>query len=309
MTARASFGALGTSAVVATADDAAMSEARSLLFRDLDALDRACSRFRPDSELVRACARAGETVEVGPLLADAVAAALDAARRTDGLVDPTLGRELRAAGYDRTFALVQARTRWEIGARPERARWQEVELDRERGLLRVPRGCELDLGATAKALAADRAAHAIAARTGSGALVALGGDVSVAGPAPAGGWCVLIADDHAAPLHGSGPRVVVQAGGLATSSTAVRRWRTSAGEAHHLLHPATGLPAATPWRTVSVAGPTCLDANVASTAAVILGAGAARWLSERGLAARLAARDGGIVHVGGWPRESEAAAA
>jgi len=308
VTARASFPALGTTAVVATADDAAIDDARALLARRLDALDEACSRFRPDSELSRACRSAGRTVEVQPLLADAVAAALDAARETDGIVDPTLGRELRTAGYDRTFALVRTRGRWEIGPRPTRARWQEVELDRERGLLRVPPGCELDLGATAKALAADRAAHAIAASTGSGVLVALGGDVSVAGPVPAGGWCVLIADDHAEPLDGAGQRVVIGEGGLATSGTAVRRWRTTTGEAHHLIDPSTGLPAATPWRTVSVAAATCLDANVASTASIVLGGAAAAWLSERRLPARLVARDGGVVHVGGWPSESEAAA-
>lgn len=307
MTARAAFPALGTTAVVAVTDERALPEARDLLARELDALDRACSRFRPDSELVRANARAGEALEIGPLLADAVAAGLDAARRTGGLVDPTLGRELRAAGYDRTFALVRARARWEIGSRPARARWEDVELDRERRLLRVPRGCELDLGATAKALAADHAAAAIADRTGSGVLVALGGDVAVAGPAPAEGWCVQIADHHAAPLGGPGPRVGMHAGGLATSGTAVRRWRTSTGEAHHLIDPSTGLPAATPWRTVSVAAASCLDANVASTAAVVVGPGAALWLRERGLAARLVARDGSVVHVGGWPEEAEAA--
>jgi thiamine biosynthesis lipoprotein len=310
VTARASFPALGTTAVVAVTDAAALADARSLLARELAALDRACSRFRPDSELSRANARAGRAVEVGPLLAEAVAAALDAARLTGGLVDPTLGSELRRAGYDRPFELVRARAGWRLepGAR-RRSPWREVELDRERGLLRVPRGSELDLGATAKAFAADRAAALIARRSGAGVLVSLGGDIAVAGDAPSGGWCVQIADDHAAPLDRAGHRVAIRSGGLATSSTTVRRWRTSRGEAHHLLDPATGAPAVTPWRTVSVAAVACLDANVASTAAVVLGSGAAAWLRARLLPARLVDRDGGVVRVGGWPAEPEAAAA
>jgi len=307
MTTAHSFPALGTTALVATTSSDALGDARRILESELSELDLACSRFRPDSELVRANARAGEPVEVSALLATAVEAALDAARTTRGIVDPTLGADLRALGYDRTFALVRTRDRWTFEPRRRRsAAWQEVEVDSERLLLRVPTGCELDLGATAKAFGADRAAGRIAAETGTGVLVSLGGDVAVAGAPPPTGWSIEIADHHAAPF-GSGPRVTIRSGGLATSSTTARRWRTDRGEAHHLLDPRTGRPAATPWRTVSVAAETCLAANVASTAAIVLGDGAATWLAERGLPSRLVSEDGSVVRVGGWPLEAEAA--
>jgi FAD:protein FMN transferase len=307
VTAATSFEAIGTTATVVVTEPERLLQARTLLTWQLDELDRACSRFRSDSELAHANARAGETVPVGPLFAAVVAAALDAARDTDGLVDPTLGAQLRAAGYDRTFALVRARERWTIAAVPPRARWEGVELDSHLGILCLPRGCELDLGASAKAFAADRAARSLAAATGCGVLVSLGGDVAIAGEPPPGGWSVRIADDHTAPLDAPGPVVALPAGGLATSSTSVRRWRTDTGEAHHVLDPRTGRPARTRWRTVSVAAASCLDANVAATAALVLGDAVALWLRERALPSRLVARDGSVVVLGGWPAEAEAA--
>ena len=170
--ATASFASLGTTAVVAVTDPATLEPARALLAADLDAVDRACSRFRDDSELTWANACAGTRVPVGRVLAGAVRVALDAARSSDGLVDPTLGAQLRAAGYDRTFALVRERDGWRVGPAPARGPgWLDVELDDEQRTLLVPKGVELDLGATAKAWAADRAVRRIASATGSGALV------------------------------------------------------------------------------------------------------------------------------------------
>jgi thiamine biosynthesis lipoprotein len=274
----------------------------------LDRLDRLCSRFRTDSELARANADAGHTRPATAELRAAVADALAAAEATGGLVDPTVGRALRDAGYDRTFTLVRERERWTLRpGSPTESRWRAVVVDDDRGMLTIPDGVELDLGATAKAREADDAARELAAVLGSGVLVSLGGDVAVAGLPPGGGWCVRIADDHAAPNDVAGPLVAIHAGGLATSGTAVRRWAAGGGEAHHLIDPRTGRPAVTPWRTVSVASSSCLEANVAATAAVVSGDGAIEWLRARGAHARLVANDGAIVHVGGWPHEAEAA--
>jgi FAD:protein FMN transferase len=136
-----------------------------------------------------------------------------------------------------------------------------------------------------------------------GALVSLGGDVAVAGIPPAVGWAVRIADDHASPLVGPGPVVSIVQGGLASSGTHVRCWTTAGGELHHIVDPRTGRPADTPWRTVTVAAPSCVDANAASTAAIVLGDGAHAWLAEAGLPARLAAEDGCVTTVAGWPKE------
>ena len=165
----------------------------------------------------------------------------------------------------------------------------------------------LDLGATAKAHAADRAAASAARETGAGVLVSIGGDVAVAGPAPNGGWSVGIAHDHRATGEAVATCIALHGGGVASSGTRVRRWRTAAGSMHHIVDPRTGRPATSPWATVSVAAATCLDANTASTAAVVFGESAPEWLAGRRLPARLAAEDGRVVFVGGWPRDRAAA--
>jgi FAD:protein FMN transferase len=304
----ASFSALGTNATVAVVDHAALPTAREQLGRLLDAVDLTCSRFRADSELARVNLGAGRTISISSELTRFLRYALGAAEATDGCVDPTLGVQLRHAGYDRTFALVRERESWQVAPRTAPTpTWESVSLDETLCTVRVPRGVELDLGATAKAVAADDAATAIAAACGTGVLVSLGGDLAVAGPPPTGGWAVEIADDHAARAGSGGPTVSVTTGGLATSSTTVRRWRTDEGDAHHILDPQTGNPAATRWRTISVAASTCFDANVAATASVVLGDAALEWLRRLRVPARCVRQDGAVVTVGGWPSEVRAA--
>ena len=307
--ASADWTALGTTVSVAVAEPTGLAEARAMLADDLAALDVACSRFRSDSEIARVDAADGSPLEISALLADAVAAALDAARLTDGDVDPTVGSAIVELGYDRDFARLPA----DAPAVPVRVLavpgWRQVRLDRSRRILQVAPGVRLDLGATAKAFAADRSARRLADYLGCGVAVSLGGDVAVAGAAPEGGWPVAVQD--LPPRPGDpvvGPTTVaVTDGGLATSSTAVRRWRRGGTWMHHLVDPRTGLPASTPWRTVSVAASSCLQANTASTAAVIRGADAPRWLDALGLPARLVATDGIVTTVAGWPAESSIA--
>ena len=147
------------------------------------------------------------------------------------------------------------------------------------------------------------AAAALAAR--SGVLVSLGGDVAVAGRPPAGGWRIRVTDHHRAGDDAPGQTVAISAGGLATSGTTARRWRRGGQELHHIIDPATGQSATGPWRTVSVAAGTCVDANTASTAAIILGEGAPTWLEGRRLAARLVGVDGAVIYTAGWPVEQD----
>ena len=298
------FRAIGTTAVVLVTEPVAAQAAGAMLQTDLTALDLACSRFRPDSEIRELELRAGSPVQVGPVLARALDAALRAAALTDGLVDPTVGRAMAAIGYDRDIADVAPDGPAVV---PEPAAgWWRIGWDPVTREVLLPRGTTLDVGATAKALAADRAAGRIAAALGCGVLVVLGGDLAVAGPVPPGGWRVLVADDHTHtdPVDGQG--VVVASGGLATSGTARRRWRRGGRVVHHIVDPRTGVPA-TGWRTVSVAAGTCVDANTASTAAVVLGAAAPAWLAERGLPARLVADDGAVHPVAGWPGDGAGA--
>ncbi len=246
-------------------------------------------------------------MEVSPLLAEAIAVALHAAAMTDGDVDPTVADAMSDLGYDRDFSLLPAvgpPVRLTVRAVPG---WRQVGLDEEARLLTLPRGVHLDLGATAKAWAADRAASRLAGALGCGVLVGLGGDISVAGPPPRGGWRIRVQDITGRPEdppEGPAAVVAIREGGLATSSTTARRWRRGGDVLHHILDPRTGLPASVHWRTVSVAAASCVDANTASTAAIIRGPQALDWLSNLGLPARLVDTAGTVRTVGGWPAET-----
>ena len=298
--ATATFPALGTTVVVAVDRAAALPEAEDILRRELREIDLACSRFRDDSELSRLNAANGELVEVSPLFAEALHVALGAAAMTGGDVDPTVGRAMDDLGYDRDFSLVERRgPSWLVRVEPVPG-WRCVLLDRRTRRVVVPRGVSLDLGATAKALAADRAARDIAAATGAAALVGIGGDIAVAGDAPAEGWPIRVAEDHRHPER-DGQTVAIRGGGLATSSTTVRRWTAGHAERHHIVDPRRGGSAAEVWRTVSVAAPTCVAANIASTAAIIRGDDAPRQLELSALPARLVAGDGSVTRVCRWP--------
>jgi FAD:protein FMN transferase len=288
--------ALGTTATVVVADPGGLDAARDAVSEEVEAIDRAASRFRADSELTCVNERAGRWTAIGPLLMRAIVTALRAAELTEGAVDPTVGAALVAAGYDRDFAAGLREP--ETVALRRVPGWRTVALDRAGGRVRLPRGARLDLGATAKALAADRAARAAADACGAGVLVSLGGDIATAGVAPDGGWLVRVTDDHRDAAWAAGQTVVLRAGALATSSTAVRRWGAGV---HHLIDPRTARPAASPWRTVSVAAASCVDANIASTAAIVRGADAPAWLTERGLPARLVDHEGVVEMLSGWP--------
>ncbi len=296
--------AFGTVGLVAVRDPARTDAAVAAVTRVVDEFDRACSRFRPDSELSAVNAAAGSAVVVGPVLLEAVTAALRAARLTAGDVDPTVGRALIALGYDRSFEEVPA-----FVSAPEPlaavAGWRTVTVDREHRTIRLAPGVTLDLGATAKALAADRAAAAAFDATGCGVLASFGGDLAVAGDPPPEGWRVRVTDDHRAGVSAPGQWISLHVGGLATSSVAVRRWRTETGDAHHLIDPSTGGSVDSVWRTVSVCAASCLDANIASTAAIVRGSRAVPWLAGLRLPSRLVRVDGTVSHVAGWPSSGD----
>ena len=306
MIRQADWRAIGTGVRLVVLDGD-LDAARGAVERVLHEVDLAYSRFRPDSELMRLHASRGRTVPVSPLLARAVDGALAAARRSGGAVDPTVGRALRVIGYDADFDTLAGTTRaLELRVAPVPG-WSTVSLDRAACTLRIPRDVELDLGSTGKGLAADLAATAALEASGaeSGVLVSLGGDIATAGRTPEGGWRILLAEDSNAPSEGEGEVVAIQGGALATSSTTVRRWRTTEGTTvHHIVDPRTGLAAVTPWRTATVAAATCEQANGASTATIVLGDAAPAWLDASGLPARLVANDGGIVRLAGWPEPS-----
>jgi thiamine biosynthesis lipoprotein len=294
---------LSATALLCVAEADGLPAAHEELERELSALDEACSRFREDSELVRVNDAAGRgPVGVSPLLFEAIQVALAAAEETGGLVDPTVGRTLRLAGYDRRFATVKLRDGSTF--RPSFAQvpgWRQVELDPMRRTVALAKDVELDLGATAKALAADRIARSSAQVSGTGVLVSLGGDVAVDGPVPDGGWPIRVADDHAADPDQPGPTVALSAGGLATSGTAVRRWLAGEVALHAArdIRPLDLLVGGEPH----LAALQPLDVVGRRKAAVVLGE-EAPWLAARGLPARLVREAGEVTRVGGWPEDA-----
>jgi thiamine biosynthesis lipoprotein len=302
----ADWPALGTTAHIVVTDPTRIAVAHAVVERVLGDIDLAASRFRDDSELSQLNAAGGEWRAISPLLALSLRVALDAADWTDGLVDPTVGAALIDLGYDRTYALVAPDGPPVVVRVREVPGYRTIDLDAMAGQARWPGHVRVDLGATAKGLAADLAADEAAAKAGCGVLVNLGGDISVAGPAPAAGWSITVADTaslDAEPGQESEQTVAITAGAIATSSVRARRWRRGGAEIHHLINPYDGQPAEVVWRTVSVAASTCVLANTASTAAIIIGADAPTWLESRGVAARLVHRNGEVRTVGGWPTD------
>ncbi len=307
-----------TSVVLRLADPRGLASARIAVERELDAIDRACSRFRADSEIARVNASAGRAVRVSPLLAEALTLALRAARLTDGDVDPTVGQALVLAGYDRDWPLLEQPAEDASAQEPSPRKrpsaptviaravcgWRSVTFDSAARTVRVPAGFAIDLGATAKAWAADRAAQAATRAANCGALVAIGGDVATSGAAPAHGWAVHVTDDHRADHHAPGQTVTIHSGGLATSSTAVRRWRHADRTMHHIIDPATGVPVRGTWRTVSIAAASCADANIATTSALIRAGAAPAWLARLGVPARLVSATGRVYTIGAWPADT-----
>lgn len=295
--------ALGTTAEIAVSDPRRLIEGACLLHGELDVLDRLASRFREDSEISLLHRHAGRACPVSPELFSILEAALEVARATDGAVDLTVGGAMCRLGYDRDFADLVDET---PGGLPEPSPvpgWGCVGLDPSSSAVLLPAGVQLDVGAAAKAWAADRIAERAARTLGCAVLVSLGGDVAVNGNTGEDGFAVALVDrGEAGGVHRPAETVAVTAGGLATSGTTKRRWRRHGRVLHHIVDPATGLPASSPWRTVSVAASSCLGANAAATAAVVKGASALDWLESLDLPARLVTHDGAVRTTTKWPQ-------
>jgi FAD:protein FMN transferase len=293
-----SFAAMGTINTVVVAERDALPEAMAIVQQQIKEIDQVCSRFRVDSELSRLNGHSGGgEITLSPLLEEAIGAALRTAEMTSGLVDLTVGRCVQELGYTVSFRdlpndgpALQLSVQRVVG-------WQALAYDPLAHTMRLPAGVSLDLGASGKAWAADRAATEVASRLGTSVAVDCGGDIAVRGPLPEGGWPVRVAADIDAEQWQD---VIVFDGGLATSGTTARRWHRGGVELHHIIDPTTGLPASSPWTMASVAAATCLEANAAATAAVIMGDRAPAWLDNLKLPARLVDHDGEVHFAGGW---------
>jgi thiamine biosynthesis lipoprotein len=289
---------------VIVTDAPAADRALTLLAEDLAALDKACSRFRGDSEIRRLeCRSHGAPIVVSPLLFESLEVAYAVAESTAGTVDPTTGSALVELGYDRDFDEI-ACPMSALDYRPVPAPgWWRITLDAEARTVAVPDGVHLDLGSSAKAFAADRAAQRITAALGCGVLVNLGGDVAVAGPAPQDGWAIGIGTKSTTKFDEVDLVLAVFAGAVATSGTTSRTWIRNGRLVHHIVDPWTGEPSDPVWSHVSTLAPTCVEANAWSTAAVVWGEDAPGNLGAHGVSARLVRSDRRVMTVGGWPTD------
>lgn len=248
----------------------------------LNQLELAWSRFLPDSDVSRINAAAGEPVAVSADTVLLVSRALSASRRTMGWFDPTLLRQLEAAGYDRTFAelptsdlgdlVITVHHRADedvVRVHDWHAAAKDVELDADAQTVTVPVGVAFDPGGVGKGLAADLLAAEATSAGATAVLVDLGGDIVTAGQAPNGGWRINIEDpfDRAT----SASTIAVPWGAVATSSRASRRWMTPEGPAHHLIDPVTGTPATTDVAACTVVGGACWLAESYAKACVLAG--------------------------------------
>jgi FAD:protein FMN transferase len=268
------FTSMGCEIIVAGATDAEGDAIQQLFARS----DHVFSRFLAGSELNRVNERAGRPTLVSAEFAAMVELALSAAKQTGGLVDPTLGYALEAAGYDRDFA--------ELGDDPRPpgvAVPSSLPGLRLRGrLLELPAGVKLDLNGVVKAQTVD---IALTLLRGPG-YVCAGGDLACRG-----------AVSVALP-GGDSVRLVV--GGLATSGCDRRSWRRAGTPQHHLLDPRNGRPAVSPWQQVTVCGRTCLGADVAAKAAFLLGHDGPDWLDQHRLPGRFRSAGGVAITNLSW---------
>jgi thiamine biosynthesis lipoprotein len=283
-------------------DRDAIERAQALL-HDIDAR---LSRFRADSELARLNADPRATVPASPLLRAVIAAALWAAERSGGFVDPTLLDDLERQGYTGSLTGVErAPLDAALAIAPPRApatprgdaRWRAVEIDNVAGTITRPPGLRLDTGGSTKGLAADAAARLLGA--GARVVVDCGGDLHVAGR-----WDVAVAH----PISGGTAATLrVDAGGVATSGIGRRLWPGPDGRpAHHILDPSTGTPAWTGLIAVTAVGASTLEAETLAKTALLGGEHQARrLLAQRG--GVLIHDDGAVEHVG--PNAATATAA
>ncbi|MEZ4706140.1 MAG: FAD:protein FMN transferase [Caldilineaceae bacterium] len=272
--------------------------------------ERTLSRFDAASELSALNRCGGEWCGVSPLLWDVVKQALALAARTGGLFDPTLLNALEAAGYTRSFALMQTEGEprgQAISPEPPRQHngWSAVALDQNGPAIKLPADVRLDLGGIGKGYTAQQAVELLA--PWGPCLVDAGGDI-VAGPAPRElpGWPVAVAAPSAGDQLETGAvaqppaadllQLWLAEAALATSGVDYRRWRQAGRWRHHLIDPRSGEPAETDLLTVSVLHKNAASAEAWAKAALLLGMNAG-WerLTQHNLAAVLAGTDGQVL--------------
>jgi thiamine biosynthesis lipoprotein len=282
---RHTFRAMGTTVGVVTAptvDRAAFVEAIRGVESTFRAHEERFSRFLEGSELSQVNARAGSWTSVSDEFSSMLSEALDGARRTNGLFDPTVLPALVAAGYDRDFDDVLAGARNALRIVAPCGRWADIE--REGNMIRLPRDVALDFGGIAKGWTVDVAAELVS-KVLPWVLVEAGGDLRVDGETELPGLDIALEDPH--DPHAELLRFRLVEGALATSSVTRRSWGPNL---HHLIDPRTGQPARTGVLQATSWAPMCREAELLSTWALLAG----RSILDR-ISATLVLEDGTVV--------------
>ncbi len=291
----------GLSGSLHTENEHQMDFARQRLWARIDAFDAACNRFRTDSEISRLNAQGGGEVALSETLELALDAALRAGQATEGLCDPTVLPALLALGYDRDYDELRVAGAPSPSPATPAPGLGAIHLDRERHTVELTPDCQIDLGASAKALIADLVADDVAP-TG-GVVVEFGGDVAVRGAGPDGPWVIGVADTLF--VTGREARISLAHGGIATSSITTRTWRAGEELVNHVIDPRTGSFARSVYATTSVTAESCVIANAFATAALLWGEDAGYHIAQAGWSGRLVRHDDTVEYVGGWPPSEE----
>jgi thiamine biosynthesis lipoprotein len=263
------------------------------------------SRFQSGSELSRLNRSEGKPFSASPRLYELVKLALRWREQTEGVFDPAVLPALIAAGYDRPFdQIVQEKVPEPMGLPTTTGvccSSNGVRLLPNHQIY-LPPGCALDLGGIVKGWAAQQAVNRLGMF--GAALVDAGGDIACASPPRTGPWVVTVAD----PLSDDQDLAVLGLNheAVATSSRVWRRWKHHGVEAHHLIDPRTGLPAATDVLSVTVVAPRLPDAEIHAKTALILGSvQGLKYLSRLdGVSGMISTEDGQHMMCGGFEEEA-----
>jgi FAD:protein FMN transferase len=232
------------------------------------------SRYRDDNIVARINGAAGETVEVD----DETANLLDFAARvhelSGGLFDITSGVLRRAWRFDGGRHVPDPS---EVNALLPLVGWKKVRWERPH--IQLLRGMQIDFGGLGKEYAVDQATQTAGSMCDDAVLVNFGGDLAVtrtrSGERP---WRVGVEAADAAPGHAAN-LIDLYAGALATSGDSYRFVESNGKRLPHILDPRDGRPVRGAPRSVTVAAPTCTQAGILTTLAMLHGSAAEEFLA------------------------------